>query len=269
MTGGTFQSVNDEIAKHDQILMMGHGSPGGLFSVGAFYEIGRSYLDFVISANTVELLKGKRCAFIWCHAESFVKRTGLGGFSTGMFISEVAEARYYRIAATQRQVDNSNRAFADIMKDHLFDRFDDGVSAVIEKYRQSDPTCPVVKYNSARLYDIKVSIPPAKEEPIALELLELLGNNDNPLKSDCIIAITETGEGVLIQSIPSLYSNELFDGCILSETLDQRCLDSLPKEIGIYSCAIEVRSSKCNHPEDPTEYDINFSIKSFKKLSCF
>jgi len=44
LTSGTKEQVNEEISKHDRIMMMGHGSPFGLFAIHRF--IGNNGYDF-------------------------------------------------------------------------------------------------------------------------------------------------------------------------------------------------------------------------------
>ena len=96
--GGMSKSeVNKQIEKHDRIMMMGHGSPGGLFSVGQFPGSN----GYIISHATVDLLQNKECIFIWCNADKFVEEHNLKGLYSGMFISEVMEANYCGLQGTQ------------------------------------------------------------------------------------------------------------------------------------------------------------------------
>ena len=88
-------------------MMMGHGSPSGLFGIG-FDRL------FVVDVGLVEYLKKKENnVFIWCNADRFVNRFQLDGFYTGMFISEVGEAYYCGLPnIPQNVVDESNNQFA-------------------------------------------------------------------------------------------------------------------------------------------------------------
>jgi len=106
--GMTRADVDQEIIKHDRIIMLGHGSPGGLFSIGEFEG---SY-GFIISHGTADLLRDKECIFIWCNADKFVKEHNLKGLYSGMFISEVGEAFYCETPASQEVVTESNDYFA-------------------------------------------------------------------------------------------------------------------------------------------------------------
>ena len=79
--------LEKEIKSHDQILMLGHGSPYGLLNLAG---IGDGL--YAVGEKQVPLLRDKRCIFIWCNADVFVKRYRLKGLYTGMFISEIKEA---------------------------------------------------------------------------------------------------------------------------------------------------------------------------------
>jgi len=92
ITGGVSkEQVKKLIQSHERVMMLGHGSPSGLFSVGCFPETN----GYIIDYSMVELLVQKRDnVFIWCNSDSFVNLYGLKGFYSGMFISEVDEADY-------------------------------------------------------------------------------------------------------------------------------------------------------------------------------
>ena len=104
----------NEIRRHDQILMMGHGSPYGLLNCA---QIGKG--SFSIEKKHASLLKKKRCIFIWCNADEFVKQHQLRGIYTGMFISEVKESLCCKVHAEQEEVDASNSNFAEIFGELL------------------------------------------------------------------------------------------------------------------------------------------------------
>ena len=118
ITGGISKSeVQQLIREHDRVMMMGHGSPNGLFSVGKFSGAN----GLIIDHTTVSLLKEKdNSVFIWCWASEFVKNYKLSGFSSGMFISEVGEAAYCGLPNTQQgEVDESNYGFVNIISKHI------------------------------------------------------------------------------------------------------------------------------------------------------
>jgi len=106
ITGGLVNAeVENLISLHDRIIMLGHGSPRGLFGV----NFNRSY---VIGEYQVSLLQDKECIFIWCHADQFVKQHNLKGLYSGMFVSEVVEALMYKLKNDEKLITNSNNGFA-------------------------------------------------------------------------------------------------------------------------------------------------------------
>jgi len=106
ITGGlVIGEVENLISLHDRIIMLGHGSPRGLFGV----NFNRNY---VIDKDTVGLLENKECIFIWCHADQFVKQHNLKGLYSGMFVSEVVEALMYKLKNDEKLITNSNNGFA-------------------------------------------------------------------------------------------------------------------------------------------------------------
>jgi hypothetical protein len=106
ITGGLVTAeVENFIMMHDRIIMLGHGSPNGLFGI----NFNRSY---VIHKDTVSLLENKECIFIWCHADQFVKKHNLKGLYSGMFVSEVVEALMYKLKNDEKLITDSNNGFA-------------------------------------------------------------------------------------------------------------------------------------------------------------
>lgn len=128
-----------QIMMHDRIIIMGHGIPQGLLGFGGLY----------INSQFVPVLtdKRKQYVFIWCNADRFVDYYHLQGFYSGMFISEVGEAKFFDIDATQQQIDYSNNLFADIVNKAIdTPNFYDTVK---REYIGEDP---VIQFNNQRLY---------------------------------------------------------------------------------------------------------------------
>lgn len=149
MVSGTKDRVNEEIMKHDRIMMMGHGSPWGLFSVGKF--IGSN--GYIIDHDTVELLRDKQNVFIWCNADKFVNKHQLDGFYSGMFISEVGEAIYCGLPGTpQSVVDESNNTFAELLGSVINKPLNEAYEYTKHYYDILAEANPVALYNSNRLY---------------------------------------------------------------------------------------------------------------------
>jgi hypothetical protein len=146
--GGSKDEVDEQIQLHDRIMMMGHGSPQGLFAVGQFGMQG-----MIIGHSTVPLLENKECIFIWCNADKFVERYNLKGLYSGMFISEVSEASYCGLPGTpQDVVDESNDFFAaefGLVSDKPLTEI---YNTVKYNYNILAEDNPIAEYNSERLY---------------------------------------------------------------------------------------------------------------------
>jgi hypothetical protein len=155
VTGGVSKyEVMKLIESHDRVMMMGHGSPGGLFSVGQFTEMGSKYGGYIIDQSTVPLLKEKdNSVFIWCNADRFVNTFGLKGFFSGMFISEVGEALYCGLPGTpQEMVDESNYGFCNIIAKYINEDKQMIHEKVTGEYGLIAEENPVALYNNMRLY---------------------------------------------------------------------------------------------------------------------
>jgi hypothetical protein len=66
-----------------------------------------------------------------------------------MFISEVQEAEYYGIEATQEQINHSNQCFAALVRENL--GHPDRLKKILDGYQCVNN--PVVQFNIQRLYD--------------------------------------------------------------------------------------------------------------------
>lgn len=147
------EDVNAAIDTHDRIIMMGHGSPYGLFSIGRFIDTKNG---FIIDAHSVKHLRGKECIFIWCYASDFVNHHNLKGFSTGMFISEVGEAYACRIIEpTQQMVDGSNSFFVDTLSENVDLTLREIYDATTKRYSEYAKRNTIAHYNNSRLVCIE------------------------------------------------------------------------------------------------------------------
>lgn len=152
ITKGLSKSVVHELIDvHDRIIMMGHGCPYGLFSMGLFPDS----RGLIIDQYSVVHLQNKDCIFIWCNADRFVEHYGLKGFYSGMFISEIGEAYSCNIPRQPNigdLVNESNDGFAKILGDYI----NNPVSVIHEEvtrlYQTLADCNPVASYNNERLY---------------------------------------------------------------------------------------------------------------------
>ena len=150
LQGGTSKAqVAKLISEHDRIIMLGHGSPYGLFSIGQF--AGEN--GYVIDESMVPLLLDKECISIWCNADQFMNRHQLYGVYSGMFISEVGEATYCGLPGTlQETVTVSNNYFASLLGEVINEPLSVMYEHVKENYGLLLGLNPVASYNYDRLY---------------------------------------------------------------------------------------------------------------------
>jgi len=143
------EEVAEQIKIHDRIIMLGHGSPDGLFAVGQF-ETDNSY---IIDSSVTDILADKEeNVYIWCHANKFVEKFELKGFYTGMFVSEILEALYCQLQLVEQEVvDESNDGFSRIVSKYINDSKSSIYSKTIEEYRIIANGNLVAAYNIVRL----------------------------------------------------------------------------------------------------------------------
>jgi hypothetical protein len=151
------QELQEIIPSYDRIMMMGHGSSNGLFSVGQFkynIEVYPFDLGYIINRSMVDVLKDNpNNVYIWCNADKFVLRNNLQGFSSGMFVSEVTEGIYCGIKdVTQELVTKSNMYFCEYMGKYINEDNNTLHKIIKQKYGELAETNPVASYNNERLY---------------------------------------------------------------------------------------------------------------------
>jgi len=73
------------IERHDKIILLGHGTPGGLLNP----RVG----GYIVDDSFADILKEKEVVSIWCYSDMFFKGNNIfnNQFHTGMIISEVLE----------------------------------------------------------------------------------------------------------------------------------------------------------------------------------
>lgn len=149
--GDVSKSVLQEmIEEHDRIIMLGHGSPFGLMSRGQFSNAGL----YIIDESLVIPLKNKlNSIFIWCYADQFVRRHGLSGLCTGMFISELGEADYWRFDGIQQDlIDQSNEQFSSIVSQYLNEPLSLLYNKLLNEYKLLADTNPIARFNLERMH---------------------------------------------------------------------------------------------------------------------
>ena len=151
ITGGATKiELQKLIDVHDQVIMLGHGSPMGLFAVDRFPEAKINIID----DSMVNSLRGKtNNIFIWCHADQFVQRNGLSGLYCGMFVSEFEEGLLYDIwDADEVWIKESNCQFSTILSKHIHEPVDLLYRKLLNGYGFLAQTNPIAKFNYDRLF---------------------------------------------------------------------------------------------------------------------
>lgn len=144
------EGIKMQILDSNRIMMMGHGTPSGLLHVGKFVSISPFVID---NRYLPELQQKKYSIFIWCNADQFVEKNNLHGFYTGMFISEIGEARYCGLGnVAQETIDESNDLFSNLVSDVINEDAHKIHAYVCAHYKKITIKNPVADYNYRRLY---------------------------------------------------------------------------------------------------------------------
>jgi hypothetical protein len=148
--GSSKDEVAEQIKVHDRIIMLGHGSPEGLFAVGQF----KTDNSYIIDSSLSDILAEKEeNVYIWCHANKFVEKFDLKGFYTGMFVSEILEALYCELPLVGQQlVEESNDGFSKIISNYINDSKSIIYKKVLEEYRLIANKNLVAAYNIERIF---------------------------------------------------------------------------------------------------------------------
>lgn len=142
------------IASHDNIVMLGHGTPSGLLN-GSWggYNIDESY---------VPLLRDKTLIGIWCNASEFAKRHNLPGLWSGMFISEISEAiTFLDENCKQDRIDALNNNFADTLSSCLNWAMEvdlDKVASYIKAIGRKEGEDVITQYNYSKLVSFNLHL---------------------------------------------------------------------------------------------------------------
>jgi hypothetical protein len=103
------QELQELMAQHHRIVVMGHGSQQGLFHPVRM-------VPHLISAEHAHLFHDKETVFLWCYASDFAKQHHIRALCTGMFVSDQAEAMWTGIGAGAFAIQQSNTFFAEAMR---------------------------------------------------------------------------------------------------------------------------------------------------------
>ena len=80
----------------------------------------------------------------------------------------------------------------------------------------------------------------------------------------CIFAVSENNfYPILIKSEPSLFENQIFSSNYMDENIPNELTDSLPKEVGVFSCDIEILyelENENNYLNENTSYEEVYNV---------
>ena len=128
--------IKEELKKNDRIVFIGHGTETGLLDI-----YGNRY---TITSEDLQLFRDKPVICYWCNANIFAEKYDLNAFATGMFVSELKEAKWYNLPLDQNLIDNSNELFCRILSRCVFDD-PKTIRSVIERGYVGDN--PIIKFN--------------------------------------------------------------------------------------------------------------------------
>lgn len=126
------------------------GGGSSYYSTPAYQPLTSGY---VIDDSNADQLRGKKLTAIWCNADQYMEWNKLDGFYTGMFISDTSEAAMIGTADfAQWQVDESNYAFAEIMRKLVLYPAEQTYAHAKRMYGELAKRNAIAKYNYRRLY---------------------------------------------------------------------------------------------------------------------
>ena len=109
----TNSDVIRKIREADKVMMLGHGTEDGLFSITKEGKTKR----LMIYNRHVGFLRNKECIGIWCYANKFAEEYKLHGLFSGMIISELDEAQEKDVSTTQEEIDREMIKFVIRLRD--------------------------------------------------------------------------------------------------------------------------------------------------------
>jgi hypothetical protein len=141
------RQLRRQIERHDQVMLLGHGSAHGLFSVGMCPDS-----QFVIDADLVDQLSERDNTIgIWCYASTFARDYRLKGVFTGMFVSEMLEAELFGLQATDTEIQESAYLFSNVVGRFANCRPHILKAAIDREYGRLARLNPVARYNHSRI----------------------------------------------------------------------------------------------------------------------
>lgn len=135
---------------HERIMLLGHGCKEGL--LWRQDDNGEEFDAVVVGhPHGYHLRHHRALVAVFCHADEFFEAEGLHGFCTGMFISEMQEAKACGVATTAEEIEVENKKFGERM--HMLLSAGVPLSQLPRRLQELDDAhSPLTTYNYSRLY---------------------------------------------------------------------------------------------------------------------
>ena len=140
------EQLKAAIENHERIIMLGHGTPGGLIDPRVKDPYEHTTRMFLIDDSFADLLRRKETISVWCMSDQFFRRNNIPGFHTGMIISEKQEAQAFlgHCPLSEQELYESMVNFAKIIHDCIDMKPEEMKKYVLEHYIGDDE---ITKYN--------------------------------------------------------------------------------------------------------------------------
>lgn len=161
-------------AEADRVICIGHGLPQGLINTCS--------MSLCVDDDFAEIFRRQHSnIYIWCNADVYMKRHGLSGFATGMFISETREARVFNVPTTEDLVTESNTIFTTSVTTAVNSGLsnEDTARLVLLNYRTENNANRVIAYNRPRIFAFNRGV-----EVVSAEMADLRPAGFNELQAD-------------------------------------------------------------------------------------
>ena len=99
----------------------------------------------MITLEDLQFLRNKEVICFWCNANIFAEKCDLNAFATGMFVSELQEAKTYNLPEDQNLIDYSNTLMCNILSRCIFNPIEEIKSVVYRGYVSE--INPIIHFN--------------------------------------------------------------------------------------------------------------------------
>ena len=131
------KDIREAIQSHDRIVFIGHGTELGFCDMKSW--------RYLITLEDLQFLRNKEVICFWCNANIFAEKCDLNAFATGMFVSELQEAKTYNLPEDQNLIDYSNTLMCNILSRCIFDPIEEIKSVVYRGYVSE--INPIIHFN--------------------------------------------------------------------------------------------------------------------------